>query len=187
MSLFTLPFFLMEVRGYTKLYDNLEEKSVGYTLLSVFCFLMWNDCLIYWIHRGLHHPLLYKRIHKPHHWWKVSTPFASHAFHPLDGFLQGLPYHLFVFVMPLNKWIFLLAFIMVNMWTISIHDGAFAVPKFLEHIVNGSAHHVDHHLYFNYNHGQYFTFWDRIGGTFRHPSPLEGKGPLDELKKAKML
>jgi lathosterol oxidase len=36
--------------------------------------------------------------------------------------------------------------------------------------VNGAAHHTIHHLYFNYNYGQYFTLWDKIGGTYRLPS-----------------
>lgn len=27
-----------------------------------------------------------------------------------------------------------------------------------------------HHLYFNYNYGQYFTLWDRVGGSYRAPN-----------------
>jgi lathosterol oxidase len=27
-----------------------------------------------------------------------------------------------------------------------------------------------HHLYFNYNYGQYFTLWDRVGGRYRKPT-----------------
>jgi lathosterol oxidase len=37
-------------------------------------------------------------------------------------------------------------------------------------IINSSAHHSVHHLYFNYNYGQYFTFWDRFGGSHRQPT-----------------
>jgi sterol desaturase/sphingolipid hydroxylase (fatty acid hydroxylase superfamily) len=47
----------------------------------------------------------------------------------------------------------------------------------------GAAHHTDHHLYFSYNYGQFFTIWDRIGGSFRKPTALQGKGPLDQLLK----
>ncbi len=28
-----------------------------------------------------------------------------------------------------------------------------------------------HHLYFNYNYGQYTTLWDRLGGSYRKPNP----------------
>lgn len=27
-----------------------------------------------------------------------------------------------------------------------------------------------HHLYFNYNYGQYTTIWDRLGGSYRQPN-----------------
>ena len=81
--------------------------------------------------------------------------------------------------------VYLALFVIVNIWTVSIHDGDYRVPRLFEPLINGSAHHTDHHLYYNYNYGQYFTLWDRIGGSFRYPSALEGKGPMDELKKMK--
>nr|KAF6404046.1 sterol-C5-desaturase [Molossus molossus] len=122
-------------------------------------------------------------VHKPHHVWKVPTPFASHAFHPVDGFLQSLPYHIYPFVFPLHKVVYLGLYILVNIWTISIHDGDFRVPRILRPFINGSAHHTDHHMFFDYNYGQYFTLWDRIGGSFKNPSSFEGKGPLSYVKK----
>lgn len=39
----------------------------------------------------------------------------------------------------------------------------------LEKIINGPAHHTLHHMYFVYNYGQYFTWADRVGGSYRHP------------------
>lgn len=27
-----------------------------------------------------------------------------------------------------------------------------------------------HHVYFNYNYGQYFTLWDRLGNSHRQPT-----------------
>lgn len=27
-----------------------------------------------------------------------------------------------------------------------------------------------HHLYFNYNYGQFTTLWDRMGGSYRKPN-----------------
>jgi len=118
--------------------------------------------------------------------WKVPTPFASHAFHPIDGFMQSVPYHVYVFLFPMHKFTYLMLYIAVNIWTVSIHDSDFRVPDLLKPIVNGSAHHMDHHVYYNYNYGQYLTLWDRLGGSFRHPSAYDGTSPLDEvLGKAK--
>ena len=37
-------------------------------------------------------------------------------------------------------------------------------------MINGSACHTIHHYYFNYNYGQFTTFWDRVGGSYRKPN-----------------
>ncbi|KNC84176.1 hypothetical protein SARC_03598 [Sphaeroforma arctica JP610] len=41
--------------------------------------------------------------------------------------------------------------------------------------IAGSSHHTDHHLYFNYNYGQFFTLWDRVGGSHRNPTLTKTK------------
>ncbi|KAM9376107.1 lathosterol oxidase-like [Pholidichthys leucotaenia] len=185
MSFPTVALFFCEIRGYSKLYDNISDTSLGWAgvFLSIAGFLFFTDMCIYWIHRWMHHKNIYKHLHKQHHIFKIPTPFASHAFHPLDGFLQSLPYHLYPFIFPLHKVVYLSLFVFVNIWTISIHDGDYRLPAPLICLINGAAHHVDHHLYFNYNYGQYFTLWDRLGGSYRHPSALLGKGPHDHIRK----
>jgi hypothetical protein len=50
----------------------------------------------------------------------VPTPFASLAFHPLDGYAQSVPYHLVVFILPVHKWIYLGLFVIINLWTIVV-------------------------------------------------------------------
>ena len=134
MTLLTVPIFVAELRGYSQLYDHIADRGLPYFCASVFMFLMFNDCLIYWIHRWIHHPALYKYIHKEHHRWLVPTPWASHAFHPLDGFLQSTPYHIFVFCIPLHKVTYLALFVVVNIWTVSIHDGIYNVPLWLREV-----------------------------------------------------
>ena len=151
--------------------------------IQVVTFIVFTDACIYWIHRFLHHKSIYKTLHKDHHKWKVPTPFASHAFHPMDGFLQSCPYHIYPFLFPLHKVTYLVLFVAVNFWTVSIHDGDYRVPDILKPFVNGSAHHMDHHLFYNYNYGQYFTLWDRIGGSFRTPSSYVGEGPIEVIKE----
>ncbi|KAL2007491.1 hypothetical protein VTN00DRAFT_8929 [Thermoascus crustaceus] len=169
MAALTTPFFVAEVRGYTKLYDSLDESPYGtwYTYLQYPFFIAFTDCCIYWIHRGLHHPLIYKRLHKPHHKWIVPTPYASYAFHPVDGWSQSVPYHIYPFLFPLQKGAYIALFTFVTVWTVLIHDGEYTTNS---PIINGSACHTMHHLYFNYNYGQFTTLWDRLGGSYRKPN-----------------
>ncbi|KAH9810985.1 hypothetical protein DFH28DRAFT_472461 [Melampsora americana] len=211
MVILTLPIFLAEVRGYSLLYDNVNDFNglpiskfmnsiyltlsnlIGfqpilpnwlnslirsdlylfgnwtYLIFSQFFFLWFTDFAIYLVHRWIHTPSIYKYIHKSHHKWIIPTPFASYAFNPLDGFLQSLPYHLFIFIFPLHKTVYLSLFVFVNLWSILIHDSDLIVGHPLEHIINGPSHHTLHHLHFTCNYGQYFTWADRLGQTYRHP------------------
>lgn len=178
MAIFTVPVFVAEVRGNTYIYDTTASPSFTSHSLGRFfgsswnyiqfpLFLMFTDFCIYWIHRALHHPILYKRLHKPHHKWIMPTPYASHAFHPLDGYAQSVPYHLFPFLFPLQKFAYLALFIFVQLWSVMIHDGEYVANS---PIINGAACHTLHHLYFNYNYGQFTTLWDRLGGSYRRPN-----------------
>jgi len=168
MSLLTVPFFLAEVQGYAKLYDLPSDAPFGwYNVLQFPLFILFTDFFIYWIHRGLHHPLVYKTLHKPHHKWIMPTPYASHAFHPFDGYSQSIPYHVFPFIFPLQKLAYVVLFAFINIWTIFIHDGEYVSNS---PFINGAACHTLHHLYFNYNYGQFTTLWDRLGGSYRKPN-----------------
>lgn len=82
----TVPWFLGEVKGYSKLYQTMPTSWSSFAL-ELLGFLMFTDFGVYWIHRCEHHPMLYSWLHKQHHAWKISTPYASFAFHPLVYFL----------------------------------------------------------------------------------------------------
>ena len=48
-----------------------------------------------------------------------------------------------------------------------IHDGEYVAYGT---VINGAACHTMHHLYFNFNYGQYTTIWDRVCGSYRKPN-----------------
>lgn len=78
-----VPWFVAEIRGCTLMYDDFSEygsswfkgtwaEGTGpwvYAAGSMVAFLVFTDFCIYWIHRWLHIPAIYKRLHKPHHKW----------------------------------------------------------------------------------------------------------------------
>jgi len=148
--------------GWGFMYYDVSDFGWPYMLLSTAMFIIFSDFAIYFIHRGLHHPRIYKYIHKLHHRPKWVSPWSSHAFHPLDGSAQGLPYALCVYLFPIHHIQHFVLLMFVNFWTISIHDRVYLVEGWG---INGAAHHTLHHTRFNYNYGQYFTFWDKVMGT----------------------
>ncbi|PYH41921.1 sterol desaturase family protein [Aspergillus saccharolyticus JOP 1030-1] len=127
MSILTVPFFLLEIHGWSKLYDFAsQEPFPGYSYLQYPLFIFFTDTGIYWIHRWEHHPSVYRFLHKKHHKWVVPTPYASYAFNPLDGWAQSLPYHIFPLLFPLQKCAYLGLFVFVTMWTLAIRMYTFS-------------------------------------------------------------
>lgn len=171
IDIMTLPWFVGEVRGHSLLYDNVADYGWAWLAVSTVLYLVFNDVMIYWIHRLEHHKSIYKYIHKPHHAWLVPTPFAALAFHPLDGYAQSLPYHIFVYICPMQKHLYLVLFVLVQLWTILIHDGDMLHGTIFDNWLNSPAHHTLHHLLFHYNMGQYFVWADRYWGTEKLPMP----------------
>lgn len=165
MSLMSTPAEVALQLGYGRVYSDAAQYGYVYLIISPILFIVFSDCMIYFVHRALHHRLLYSRIHKPHHSFINTSPFAAFAFHPVDGYMQGFAYQLFVFMLPFHCTIHLVSLVAVSMWTINIHDRVmFGIPG-----VNGAGHHTIHHITFKSNYGQYFTLWDKLCGTFKDP------------------
>jgi len=165
MAVLYTPFSLGIKWGYSQMYTDINEYGWVWIIAVCPIFLFVTDMMIYFIHRGLHLPGVYHYIHKPHHTYRYTTPFSSHAFHPLDGFAQGLPYYLSTYMFPMHNIQFLCLFVFVNLWTISIHDQV-DFNGFDFKFLNSTGHHTLHHTRFRYNYGQYFTLWDKICGTY---------------------
>jgi lathosterol oxidase len=165
-ALLTAPLVLLVVRGSSRVYFAVEDFGWGYLCFSVGALLFFTETLEYWTHRALHVPWLYKLLHRHHHTFSTPSSWASFAFHPLDGFLQALPYHLFAFLFPIHVVVYAAGLIVVTLWTFLIHEPE---PLFADGFLNGTSHHEVHHSCNKYNYGQYFTFWDRLLKTYRDP------------------
>jgi Delta7-sterol 5-desaturase len=62
MVLLTAPIYWLQWCGYSRVYTNVDEYGWPYFFLSIALFLMFTDCGVYWIHRGLHWGPLYKYV-----------------------------------------------------------------------------------------------------------------------------
>jgi Delta7-sterol 5-desaturase len=162
-------------QGWTQTYHTVSEIG-GYPwyfgMMIVYFALV--EIGIYWMHRTLHtNKWLYKYIHMKHHQYnkpETLTPWASIAFHPLDGILQASPYFMVMFVIPCHYLTHVVMLFFTAIWATYIHD---AMDWNIDPIM-GSKYHTVHHTHYIYNYGQVFTFCDRIWGTLR--VPLEPTG-----------
>jgi lathosterol oxidase len=174
--------FLVE-QNWTWTYFTVQEiGGWAYYLLYAVLYFALVEVGIYWMHRKLHtNKWLYRNVHLMHHAYnkpETLTPWASIAFHPLDGILQASPYVAALFVVPCHYPTHFMLLFFTAVWATYIHD---AMDFNIDPIM-GSKYHTVHHTHYVYNYGQVFTFCDRIFGTLRIPTePTGGKKQI--LKK----
>ena len=168
-AVLTAPITWLVAHGRSRLYPGFGDRGLGWALVSIALYLVVTDTLIYWIHRALHVPFLYARLHKVHHSFRTTSPWASFAFHPLDAFAQAVPHHLCAFLFPAPAAVYWGFLIFVSIWTVAIHDRVSIVRW---SVLNYTGHHTVHHRFNKHHYGQFLTAWDRLCGTYRHPAGL---------------
>lgn len=155
---------------HTRLYDNISDRSIGYYIGMYVVMFFIHDTYFYWIHRLMHLPRLYRRIHLVHHKSTNPSPWTAYAFHPLEAVLEVGILPLLAFTLPIHRealgWFFLFQ-IMYNIYG---HLGYELYPRnfhktWIGRYVNTSVAHNIHHHKFTGNFGLYTIIWDRLLGT----------------------
>jgi len=152
--------------GQTKLYNEIDEYGIIYFFTSIIFMVLLHDTYFYWTHRLIHHSKLFEYVHKVHHSFKSPTPWASFAFHPLEAIISLGIIPIIIFIIPYHHLALLLFVTFLTVYSVIIHLG-FSVPRLNQlKYSNTPEAHDHHHLTSKSNYGLYFTFWDKIMGTY---------------------
>jgi sterol desaturase/sphingolipid hydroxylase (fatty acid hydroxylase superfamily) len=159
--------YLAQMKGYTKIYTEVSEYGWWYLGSSVALMIFLHDTLYYFLHRFMHHPRLYKYVHRVHHLSTDPSPFAAFSFHPLEAIVESFPYIVFAFLFPVHLvalWTWQLIQISMN---VVAHLGYEIYPEgfnthWLFKFKTPSTHHNMHHAKVGGNYGLYFTWWDKL-------------------------
>ncbi|MGD1941920.1 MAG: sterol desaturase family protein [Leptolyngbyaceae cyanobacterium] len=159
--------------GNTRIYSSVGDYGWAYLGFSFCAILVLQDSYFYATHRLLHHPVLFKYLHKGHHRSRLPTPWTSFAFEPGEALIHGLFFVGLVFVLPLHFVTLTAAFLVMTLWAIATHlQFALVTPNsalsWLGRGLIGPTHHGLHHRRYQSHFGLYFTFWDRLLGTTDH-------------------
>jgi sterol desaturase/sphingolipid hydroxylase (fatty acid hydroxylase superfamily) len=161
--------YFLKSAGYTKIYTDINEYPIFFAIGGFFILLILDDTWFYWTHRLLHHPRIFKYIHKVHHNSVDVNPFTSLSFHWAEALL------LTFWILPVSMVfpMYVPALAILQIWgfidNLKSHLGYEFFPswwnKSIGKLMTSSTHHNMHHSKFNGNYGVHFRIWDRLLGT----------------------
>ena len=154
-------------------YTDIATHGWLYYAFVLFLVFVLHDAYFYWMHRLLHHPRLYDRVHKVHHESTDPTPYSAFHFHPLEALGEAgaavamlaifttMPWHISIPV----AWGFgQLALNVVGHLGYEVYPSWWHKVPILK-LKNTAMHHYLHHQMVRGNYGLYFRWWDKMCGT----------------------
>lgn len=171
----TITVILWE-KGYTRVYTKIDLYGWWYLPASLIIFMLLHETYYYWIHRWMHKPSIFRIVHKIHHDSNIASPFTAFSFHPLEGLLQAIFLPVMLIILPMHYYVIIIQLTIMTFSSVINHLDIDIYPKNEKNILTkwviGASNHAQHHKYFKYNYGLYFTFWDKIKKTERQNGQL---------------
>ena len=175
ISIFVSIGFLIvgtQVKQHTLIYEDISARGWTYWGVSIFLMILLHDTYFYWMHRLMHLPKIYKKVHLVHHQSMNPSPWAAYSFHPIEAVVEASVIFPIVFLIPVHQSALMTFLLFMIFYNVYGHLGYELYPKgfnktFIGKWINTSVNHNQHHKHFHGNYGLYFLFWDRLLGTLR--------------------
>lgn len=181
-------------RGGTAVYDRVDAWPLWWLPASFLLYLLAHDAFYYWVHRGLHHPRVFRWAHAEHHRSRDPSAFASFAFDPAEAAATAWFLPALALIIPIHWGVALALLTLMSLTAVLNHAGREVWPASwltrvpLKWLIT-ATHHDAHHKQFMGNYGLYLRFWDQVGGSDlpdrpgrpdRSPLPVVGGGCIAE-------
>ena len=168
-----LTIFSLREADLIELYMDPAAHGWGYFAFSLAGLIILHDAWFYWTHRLIHHPKLFRRLHRTHHKSHNPSPWTAYSFDMGEAAINAIYLPLVLLMMPASSlavFLFLAHMIIRNAMG---HSGYELFPSNRDgrpifDWMTTVTHHDLHHAQAGWNYGLYFTWWDRMMET-EHP------------------
>lgn len=164
-ALLVSALWLVAETGITQVYFRYDDYGTAYFVFSIVVMAVVHDTYYYFAHRFMHHPRVFRRVHKLHHSFSNPTPFASYAFHPWEALLEVAWFGPLVFLLPIHPAAFAIYVVLLTVLNVVSHLGYELYPPGVARWFITSTHHNMHHSGARGHFMLYFNVWDRMLGT----------------------
>ncbi|MBL7716116.1 MAG: sterol desaturase family protein [Bdellovibrionales bacterium] len=162
--------FILWEKGFTRVYLDWNQYGALYPWFSLALLMFLHDAYFYWVHRLMHVPKIFRRIHRVHHESKNPSPWAAFSFHWAEAILEAAILPALILIVPVHPAILVIFLTTMTFLGVINHLGYEIYPRWFfrmpgnRFLISASNHHL-HHSRVRYNYGLYFTWWDYWFGT----------------------
>ncbi len=181
-TFFEVLYFWFAANGWVTVL-TFSEAPVWF-FVSLLLMPAFSSMHFYWVHRLLHWPPLYRRVHSLHHRNVNIGPWSGLAMHPVESlvYVSAVLIH---FILPTHLLVFMAHLLTKSVGPVFSHAGFEKVLfRSGDDIDAGDFHHQLHHKFFECNYGTTEMLWDAWFGTF-HDGTDEATIRIKE-RRAKM-
>ncbi|KAL0483751.1 methylsterol monooxygenase [Acrasis kona] len=172
-SLFTpILYLLLNIKGRVDMRG--PTPPITTIIWQTLLFIFTEDTLFYWGHYLLHHKSLYK-FHKEHHTYQQPIGIVAVLSDPLESLIQIQSAVWIAAALLPHKHIFtLMVWIIIRVHQTVYAHGGYNIPyvhmkHYIPSLFLGCKPHDYHHRVGKYNYGSFFSFWDKVMGTYKEP------------------
>ncbi|MEO8113920.1 MAG: sterol desaturase family protein [Phenylobacterium sp.] len=140
---------------------------------SLALMIIGQDAYIYWVHRWMHRPKVFRTFHRRHHRSHNPSPFTAYSFDLGEALLMVAFVALWPLIVP-TPWEVIPLFMFHQIFRNTLlHSGYELTPARADgrpmfDWLTTTTHHDLHHGQAGWNYAPWFTWWDRWLGT-EHP------------------
>ncbi|MBB6094975.1 sterol desaturase/sphingolipid hydroxylase (fatty acid hydroxylase superfamily) [Povalibacter uvarum] len=159
--------------GIFRVYSEIAEYGWLYGMASLVLIVAAHDAYFYWMHRWMHRPSMFRRVHRTHHLSVAPTQWAAYSFSIREALAQAAFLPAYLLIVPTHEIVLFMWMAHQILRNVVGHCGIELVPKawlatWWGRWITTTLHHDMHHEHGRCNYGLYFTWWDHWCGT-EHP------------------
>jgi Delta7-sterol 5-desaturase len=167
---------LWVVEEYSLCYYDVNTQSalsIMWWFISIPLYLFVFDTIFYWSHRALHGNWAYQTIHWVHHSSRPTNTYTAFSSSALELLTEGvMSVFLPMFVVPIHYNTGRILALLILVWSCCLHAHTEFIPNWMTRFIVVSRSHHLHHRSIFCNYAMFFTFWDKLCGTWIDPPPL---------------
>ncbi len=151
--------------GTSSLYFDPREHGLPWLVLSGLVTFFMIDAGLYYSHRLMHRPWMFKHIHRWHHRYTAPVVFTTTAVHPIEFLFFAASVLLPALVVPVH-WAVYVA-VVAYTYLIGMIDHSGIDVRWPLPLHAGNRFHDDHHVLFHCNYGHHTQIFDLVHGSAR--------------------